>query len=44
MPLPFEPADAEQLAEALLEVDVGELQLRLEVGAGVGLGEPEASP
>ena len=37
----FEPSNAEHLAEALLEIDVGELQLRLEVGARRRLGEPE---
>ena len=37
----LEPANAEHVAEALLEVDIGELQLRLEVGAGRRFGEPE---
>ena len=31
--LAFEPAQAEQLAEAGFEVDVGELQLRFDIGA-----------
>ncbi len=41
--LAFEPAHAEQLAEALLEVNVRELQLRLEVGACRRFREPEGA-
>ena len=34
-----EPAELEHVAQAFFEIDVGELQLRLELGAGVGGGE-----
>src|SRR5205085_4907106 len=37
----FEPPNAEHFAETLLEVDIGELQLRLEISPGRRLGEPE---
>ena len=39
--LALELSNAEHLAEALLEIDIGELQLRLEVGAGRRFREPE---
>src|SRR5262249_9106520 len=42
--LALEPANAEQVTETLLQIDVGELQLRLEVGAGRRFGDPERSP
>ena len=35
------PADAENLTEALIEIDVGELQLGLELIGRRGAGEPE---
>ena len=31
-----DPAELEHVAQALFQVDVGEMQLRLELGAGVG--------
>ena len=40
----FEPPEPEHLAETLVEIDVGELQLRLEVGAGLRPGERRTCP
>ena len=37
--LAFEPVQPEQLAEAAFQIDVGELQLRFHVHAGVEIGE-----
>ena len=42
--LAFEPAQAEQLAEAGFEIDVGELQLRFDVGARFVLWRAPARP
>ena len=40
----LDPAEVEHLAEAALEIDVGELQLRLEVGAEVGARRAPSEP
>src|ERR1700716_1328932 len=37
----LEPSNAEHLAETLLEIDIGELQLRLEIRSVSRFGEPE---
>src|SRR5207247_9822813 len=37
----LEPANAEHVAQTMLEIDVGELQLRLEIGSAARLGQSE---
>ena len=40
----LESANPEHLTEALLEIDISELQLRLEIGPGRRFGKPERAP
>src|SRR5262249_34983005 len=40
----LEASNSEQVGETLLEIDVGELQVGLEIGAGRRLGDPEGAP
>src|SRR6476619_1535187 len=39
----LEPSNAEHLAETLLEIDIGKLQLRLEISPVSRFGEPECA-
>ncbi len=40
----FEAAELKQLAQAVLQIDVGELQVRLDLGAGVGAQPAPSEP